>query len=189
MVPAGASPAPPARRGRGAAKSSDNAQPHCTARTDAQCSRDRPTDISRPRRALRSTMRESHEGLLALIIFIFLACIFIFVACGFISIIIKIRKYVYWHLRYWLWNELDLHGLTIRQAEDYVRIDINKLRQGGRLRVFITGQGHHSPGGVARIKPAIEELLTRERIWFKEATYNPGRLIAYPTVGPHRYRY
>lgn len=61
-------------------------------------------------------------------------------------------------------DQLDLHGLYVRFAIDYVRerLDIlqdKKNKANVPVLSIITGIGNHSEGNVAKIKPAIEELL------------------------------
>lgn len=57
----------------------------------------------------------------------------------------------------------DLHGLHIKEAERYATSHINSCRKAGVGRTtFITGWGKHSADGVARLRPAIAELLRED---------------------------
>jgi hypothetical protein len=79
-----------------------------------------------------------------------------------------------------LW-EIDLHQLLVAEALERVRVRLLSCSAaaaadaaGGRDLVLIYGQGHHSAGGVAKIKPAVLQLL-REGGWeAREGVPNGG---------------
>ena len=62
---------------------------------------------------------------------------------------------------------MDLHGLHVAEAVETVKalLDVHREAQKAsrfypyRYLTVITGRGRHSVGGVAKIKPAIENLL------------------------------
>lgn len=75
-------------------------------------------------------------------------------------------------------GEIDLHGLYVKEAVSYVDKSIQEARQRGdaELRLIvgkshpssrdlhsisILGKGLHSNGHVAKIKPAIEDLMKK----------------------------
>lgn len=62
-------------------------------------------------------------------------------------------------------GSLDLHGLKVKEALDLIsQIFSGHLNELSRKRphlFVITGRGIHSAGGVAKIKPCIENFLKR----------------------------
>ncbi|KAJ3284305.1 hypothetical protein HK104_010014 [Borealophlyctis nickersoniae] len=75
-------------------------------------------------------------------------------------------------------EEVDLHGLHVQEAMEVVEQHIRKCRKAGLKRaVVITGKGNRSVDGVAKIKPAVEELCVRESIRAEPDPHNPGRII------------
>ncbi|OSX81369.1 hypothetical protein BU14_0022s0088 [Porphyra umbilicalis] len=60
-------------------------------------------------------------------------------------------------------GEVDLHGLTVREALGVASRRVDALRPGERLRL-ITGAGRHSGPGGPKVKPAVEELLRARRV-------------------------
>ncbi|KAJ3032968.1 hypothetical protein HDV00_006877 [Rhizophlyctis rosea] len=75
-------------------------------------------------------------------------------------------------------DEIDLHGLYVEEALRYVEAHIKKCRSAGvgRTRV-ITGMGNHSAGGVAKIRPAVEELARKEGIRWEVDPRNGGVIV------------
>lgn len=60
-------------------------------------------------------------------------------------------------------GRLDLHGMRQREAErELDRFVVSAWLQRHRLLVVVTGKGHHSSGGVAVLKPAVESWLAGE---------------------------
>lgn len=58
---------------------------------------------------------------------------------------------------------IDLHGLYVKEAIEKVEEFISAEQRAGQhpeLRVIV-GKGIHSPGHVAKIKPAVEELMRK----------------------------
>ena len=57
-------------------------------------------------------------------------------------------------------GQLDLHGLTVAEAESAVRgfIDRSRRRQPGAVVLIITGKGKSSTAGPV-LRPAIQQLL------------------------------
>jgi len=75
-------------------------------------------------------------------------------------------------------SKIDLHGLFVNEAKQYASEHIDKCRKQGVERViFVTGRGNRSVDGVAKIKPAIRELLERKGIAVEVDQRNEGVLI------------
>lgn len=75
-------------------------------------------------------------------------------------------------------NEIDLHGLHVREALDHVEQAIAAARKSGKAQLnFIVGQGRHSVNGVAKIKLAVEDWLQKQDIAYVPGPGNPGLLI------------
>lgn len=57
---------------------------------------------------------------------------------------------------------IDLHGLYVKEAIERTEAAINQAQGKGQdeMRVIV-GKGLHSQGNVARIKPAVEDLMRR----------------------------
>ena len=77
-------------------------------------------------------------------------------------------------------NTIDLHGLHVKEALSLVKARVKALRRATALEgarpslVVITGRGSHSADGLARIKPAVEELARQEKLRFRPDEPNPG---------------
>ncbi len=57
-------------------------------------------------------------------------------------------------------REIDLHGLTIERAQTRLSQELYMARaRGERVVMVVTGKGWHSPGGTARLRPAMETWL------------------------------
>lgn len=72
-------------------------------------------------------------------------------------------------------NQIDLHGLQVHEALQLVKHFVTgceeRLRKEGGLAqtlYIITGEGHHSPGGKAKIKPAVKKYLLDSGYSIKE---------------------
>jgi hypothetical protein len=87
----------------------------------------------------------------------------------------------------WIFNEnnktqprgtIDLHGLYVQESIEFTERAIASSRQSGlpELRVIV-GKGNHSPAHVAKIKPAIEDLMQRERLTAYLDPQNSGVLV------------
>ncbi|GJE90107.1 hypothetical protein PsYK624_062300 [Phanerochaete sordida] len=75
-------------------------------------------------------------------------------------------------------GEIDLHGLSVQEAIARADDAIQEARIRGDSELhFIVGRGLHSRGGVAKIKPAIEDLMQQYRLATELDPYNPGLLI------------
>lgn len=60
-------------------------------------------------------------------------------------------------------NEVDLHGLHVREAVSRADQEISAARaRGDRSVVLIVGRGLHSSDGVARLKPELTRALMRK---------------------------
>ena len=73
---------------------------------------------------------------------------------------------------------LDLHGLHVNEALDLIFETIQTVsfekRDGIVILFLITGTGHHTFDGRARVKPAVEEALDPEEIVWAET--QPGMI-------------
>ncbi|GAA5891363.1 hypothetical protein JCM8208_002601 [Rhodotorula glutinis] len=87
----------------------------------------------------------------------------------------------------WIFNEnnkvqppgsIDLHGLYVQEAIEYTERAIADGRNKGmpELRVIV-GKGNHSPSHVAKIKPAITDLMQREHLTATLDPHNGGVLV------------
>ena len=72
-------------------------------------------------------------------------------------------------------DAIDLHGLTVTEALEYVekRIVEEKARGSDHL-VVIVGAGKHSIDGIAKIKPAVETILKKHQLNFEMNKPNEG---------------
>lgn len=75
-------------------------------------------------------------------------------------------------------GEVDLHGLYVKEAVMYAEGAIEKAQRRGDLEIrLIVGKGLHSDGRVAKIKPALEELMKRRSLPADADPDNAGVLI------------
>ncbi|KAI0633330.1 hypothetical protein C8Q77DRAFT_1057428 [Trametes polyzona] len=75
-------------------------------------------------------------------------------------------------------GEIDLHGLYVKEAIRYADRSIQEARARGDSKIrFIVGKGLHSAGGVAKLKPAIEELMQKHGLVAEMDEHNAGVLI------------
>jgi len=76
-------------------------------------------------------------------------------------------------------GEVDLHGLYVKEAISYTEKSIQEARQRGDAEIrLIVGKGLHSEGHVAKVKPAIEDLMKKRNIPTQVDPHNEGVLIA-----------
>ncbi|CAO3626355.1 unnamed protein product [Cunninghamella blakesleeana] len=79
-------------------------------------------------------------------------------------------------------NEIDLHGLFVQEATERVDEAIKLCkRQGYENLTIIVGKGLHSPGQIAKLKPAIIEMVQKYEVNCEPNRPNPGCL--YITFG------
>ncbi|KAG1751602.1 DUF1771-domain-containing protein [Suillus paluster] len=75
-------------------------------------------------------------------------------------------------------GELDLHGLYVKEAISYSDKAIKEARQRGDSQIrLIVGKGLHSNGQVAKIKPALEDLMRQHNLPAEVDPQNAGVLI------------
>ncbi|KAH9830212.1 uncharacterized protein C8Q71DRAFT_824894 [Rhodofomes roseus] len=75
-------------------------------------------------------------------------------------------------------GEVDLHGLYVREAIPCAECAVEDARRRGDTKInLIVGIGRHSPQGVAKLKPAIEEWLQRQGLVVELDPKNSGVLI------------
>lgn len=74
-------------------------------------------------------------------------------------------------------NEIDLHGLFVKEASQKVEEAIQRCQRNGEDHlVIIVGKGLHSPGQIAKLKPAIIELVKKYNVSCQPNIPNPGCL-------------
>lgn len=75
-------------------------------------------------------------------------------------------------------DEIDLHGLYVKEAEDILetRIQACLQRRASHLDVIV-GKGIHSENGVAKLKPAVERLCQKHRFKFALDEDNSGVIV------------
>ncbi|ORY28824.1 hypothetical protein BCR39DRAFT_559388 [Naematelia encephala] len=75
-------------------------------------------------------------------------------------------------------NTIDLHGLYVKEAIERTEQAINRGQQQGvqEIRVIV-GKGIHSQGHVAKIKPAVEDLMRKYNLSARIDPQNAGVLI------------
>lgn len=75
-------------------------------------------------------------------------------------------------------NEIDLHGLYVSEAEYVIKKRLiyghNNNEQDVRI---IVGKGKHSSGGIAKIKPAAEQLCNEGKFQWQVDSKNEGVII------------
>ncbi|KIM69734.1 hypothetical protein SCLCIDRAFT_103289, partial [Scleroderma citrinum Foug A] len=75
-------------------------------------------------------------------------------------------------------GEVDLHGLYVKEAIAFSEEAIVKAQNRGDAEVqFIVGKGLHSDGHVAKVKPALEELMKNRGLPAELDPNNTGVLI------------
>jgi len=75
---------------------------------------------------------------------------------------------------------IDLHGLYVQESIDRTESALQAAQQSGEpsLRVIV-GKGLHSKGHVAKIKPAIEQLMTKYNFAAELDPENEGVLVVH----------
>jgi len=77
-------------------------------------------------------------------------------------------------------GEIDLHGLYVKEAISHADQSIQLAKSKGDSQIkLIVGKGLHSQGGVAKIKPAIEELILKHKLVAQLDPHNLGVLIVH----------
>ncbi|PIL34161.1 hypothetical protein GSI_03872 [Ganoderma sinense ZZ0214-1] len=75
-------------------------------------------------------------------------------------------------------GEVDLHGLYVKEAIRFTDKSIAEARARGDSQIrFIVGKGLHSANHVAKLKPAIEELMQKHGLVAELDEHNAGVLI------------
>ncbi|KAG8764543.1 hypothetical protein FS842_008519 [Serendipita sp. 407] len=75
-------------------------------------------------------------------------------------------------------DEVDLHGLYVKEAISRTEQAIQAAQQRGDPSVrLIVGKGLHSQGHVAKLKPAIEELMIKYQLAAQLDPHNAGVLV------------
>ncbi|KAF9264275.1 DUF1771-domain-containing protein [Marasmius fiardii PR-910] len=84
-------------------------------------------------------------------------------------------------------GEIDLHGLYVKEAIFHTDQAIEQAKRRGDATIhLIVGKGLHSTGGVAKIKPAIEELMQKHQLVAEMDDDNAGVLIVHLNAGRDR---
>jgi len=77
-------------------------------------------------------------------------------------------------------GEVDLHGLYVKEAIARADLAILDAKSRGQPQIiFIVGKGLHSQGGIAKIKPAIEELIQKHQLRTEMDPNNSGVLTVF----------
>ena len=67
-------------------------------------------------------------------------------------------------------RQIDLHGLTVREALCILDFVVRRLRRHGVFEVVaVTGRGTNSQGGKSRLRPAVEAYCSRHKYRFNTA--------------------
>ncbi|KAG8919137.1 hypothetical protein FRC00_011699 [Tulasnella sp. 408] len=75
-------------------------------------------------------------------------------------------------------DEIDLHGLYVKEAIDHTeKAILSAQNRGDRQIRVIVGKGLHSQGSVAKLKPAIEELMAKHHLACQLDPHNAGVLV------------
>ncbi|KAI8344431.1 hypothetical protein BC941DRAFT_387036 [Chlamydoabsidia padenii] len=74
-------------------------------------------------------------------------------------------------------TEIDLHGLFVQEASERVDAALRRCEMEHHDHlVIIVGKGLHSPGQIAKLKPAIIELVQKYQVQCTPNVPNPGCL-------------
>ncbi|KAK9461059.1 uncharacterized protein V1516DRAFT_695778 [Lipomyces oligophaga] len=75
-------------------------------------------------------------------------------------------------------DEIDLHGLFVNEAVEYLKERINSSMQRNEDHLeVIVGKGHHSTGGVPKIKPAVINLCEEHGFQYGVEDDNTGVIL------------
>ncbi|OAD74175.1 hypothetical protein PHYBLDRAFT_13635, partial [Phycomyces blakesleeanus NRRL 1555(-)] len=75
-------------------------------------------------------------------------------------------------------TEIDLHGLFVKEASARVEEAIKRCeRENYDHLIIIVGKGLHSTGNIAKLKPAILDLVKRYNVHVEPNKPNPGCLF------------
>ncbi|TFK54249.1 DUF1771-domain-containing protein [Heliocybe sulcata] len=75
-------------------------------------------------------------------------------------------------------GEVDLHGLFVKEAISYTDRAIQDARGRGESEIrLIVGKGLHSPNGMAKLEPAIKDLMQKHGLVAELDPQNSGVLI------------
>ncbi|KIY51055.1 DUF1771-domain-containing protein [Fistulina hepatica ATCC 64428] len=86
-------------------------------------------------------------------------------------------------------GEVDLHGLFVKEAVERTDRAIQEARARGETEIrLIVGKGMHSDGQVAKIKPAVEDLMVKHNLQAELDPHNGGVLIVQMGAGSPRSR-
>lgn len=74
---------------------------------------------------------------------------------------------------------LDLHGLYVAEATEATKAFLERQQKAKRFREVevITGAGHHSDGHHAKIRPAIERLISGMDLPYHNPPHNDGAFV------------
>lgn len=74
--------------------------------------------------------------------------------------------------------EIDLHGLYVKEAEYFLQVRIVQFVKTNQSHLnVIVGKGLHSKNGIAKLKPAIDEMCDEARLTHRIDKSNSGVLI------------
>ncbi|KAI8144815.1 hypothetical protein BJV82DRAFT_606381 [Fennellomyces sp. T-0311] len=74
-------------------------------------------------------------------------------------------------------DEIDLHGLFVKEATEKVDEALRRCQRDGQDHLtIIVGKGLHSPGQIAKLKPAIVDMVKKYNVSCTPDRPNPGCL-------------
>ncbi|EGV66775.1 hypothetical protein PSN45_002914 [Yamadazyma tenuis] len=74
-------------------------------------------------------------------------------------------------------DEIDLHGLYVKEAEYFLQLRIvQEVRTNQSHLNVIVGKGLHSKNGIAKLKPAIDDMCDESRLTHRIDPHNSGVL-------------
>ncbi|KAI9498275.1 hypothetical protein BDB00DRAFT_755032 [Zychaea mexicana] len=74
-------------------------------------------------------------------------------------------------------DEIDLHGLFVKEATEKVDEALRRCQRNGQDHLtIIVGKGLHSPGQIAKLKPAIAGMIQKHNVRCTPDRPNPGCL-------------
>ncbi|KAJ7647415.1 hypothetical protein FB45DRAFT_893378 [Roridomyces roridus] len=75
-------------------------------------------------------------------------------------------------------GEIDLHGLYVKEAIERTDLALEQAKRRGDTEIhLIVGKGLHSEHGVAKLKPAIEEVMQKHQLSAVLDPHNAGVLV------------
>jgi len=77
--------------------------------------------------------------------------------------------------------EVDFHALHVNEAKDLFDESVVPVLQAVGAITIVVGRGHHSEGGVAKLKPALKKHIDKHpqsrHLRYKEIEGNEGAIL------------